>query len=81
VSLGFQRNVFEKLSVDLNITFRIFCIIDAIEQLSVYDPQIVGIAEALNPLKNLNAITLADFKKELAASKEQIEASRAAFLK
>ena len=64
-----------------NITFRIFCIIDAIEQLSVYDPQIVGIAEALNPLKNLNAITLADFKKELAASKEQIEASRAAFLK
>ena len=64
-----------------NITFRIFCIIDAIEQLSVYDPQIVGIAEALTPLKNLNAITLADFKKELAASKEQIEASRAAFLK
>ena len=64
-----------------NITFRVFCIIDAIEQLSVYDPQIVGVAEALNPLKNLNAITLADFKKELAASKEQIEASRAAFLK
>ena len=64
-----------------NITFRVFCIIDAIDQLSVYDPQIVGIAEALNPLKNLNAITLADFKKELAASKEQIEASRSAFLK
>ena len=64
-----------------NITFRVFCIIDAIEQLSVYDPQIVGVADALTPLKNLNAITLADFKKELAASKEQIEASRAAFLK
>lgn len=64
-----------------NITFRVFCIIDAIDQLSVYDPQIVGIAEALNPLKELNATTLADFKKELAASKEKIEASRAAFLK
>ena len=64
-----------------NITFRIFCIIDAIDQLSVYDPQIQGIAEALSPLKDLQATTLADFKKELASSKEKIEASRAAFLK
>ena len=64
-----------------NITFRLFCIIDAVDQLSVYDPQIQGIAEALNPLKDLQATTLADFKKELASSKEKIEASRAAFLK
>lgn len=64
-----------------NITFRMFCIIDALDQLSVYDPQIVGIAEALSPLKAINATTLADFKKELAESKGQIEASRAAFLK
>ena len=64
-----------------NITFRLFCIIDAVDQLSVYDPQIQGIAEALSPLKDLQATTLADFKKELAASKEKIEASRAAFLK
>lgn len=64
-----------------NITFRLFCIIDALDQLSVYDPQVQGIAEALNPLKELNATTLADFKKELESAKGKIEASRAAFLK
>ncbi|MDO4993333.1 MAG: hypothetical protein Q4E26_10315 [Prevotellaceae bacterium] len=64
-----------------NITFRLVCIINALNDLSVYDAQIQGIAEALNPLDNINATTLADFKKELQESKEKIEASRAAFLK
>ncbi|MCQ2220776.1 MAG: hypothetical protein MJZ12_05250 [Prevotella sp.] len=64
-----------------NITFRLFCLLDAMDRLSVYDPQIVGIAEGLEPLKNLNATTVEEFKKELTDSKEMIEASRAAFLK
>lgn len=64
-----------------NVTFRLFCIIDAMDRLSVYDPQIVGIAEGMAPLKNINATTVEEFKKELAESKQQIEASRAAFLK
>lgn len=64
-----------------NITFRLFCILDAMDRLSVYDPQIVGIAEGLEPLKNINATTVEEFKKELADSKEMIEASRAAFIK
>lgn len=65
-----------------NITFRLFCILDAMDALSQYDPQIVGIAEGLQPLKDLtDATTVADFKKALADSKEKIEASRAAFLK
>lgn len=65
-----------------NITFRLFCILDAMDRLSEYDPQIPGIAEGLNPLKGLtNATTVGEFKKALTESKEQIEASRAAFLK
>lgn len=63
------------------ITFRLWCVIDAMDRLSVYDPQIPGIAEALAPLKDIDATTVADFKKQLADSKEKIEASRAAFLK
>lgn len=65
-----------------NITFRLFCIMDAMDRLSVYDPQIVGIAEGLQPLQSItNATTVEDFKKVLTDSKEKIEASRAAFLK
>lgn len=64
-----------------NITFRLFCILDAMDRLSVYDPQIVGIAEGLEPLKNINATTVDELKKQLTESKEMIEASRAAFLK
>lgn len=63
------------------ITFRIVCILDAIDRLSVYDPQIPGIADALTPLKDINAITVEDFKKELVASKEKLAASRQDMLK
>lgn len=62
------------------ITFRLWCIVDAMDRLSVYDPQIPGIADALAPLKDIDAVTVADFKKQLAASKEKIEASRKAFI-
>lgn len=63
-----------------NITFRLFCIIDALDRLSAYDPQIPGIAEALDPLKDLNATTVEEFKKQLADAKEKLEVSRKAFL-
>lgn len=64
-----------------NITFRLICVIDALDRLSVYDAQIVGVAEALSPLKNLNATTVDEFKKQLEQSKSEIEASRVAFIK
>lgn len=63
-----------------NITFRLFCIIDALDRLAEYDPQVPGIAEALQPLKDINAITVDEFKKQLTEAKEQIEVSRKAFL-
>lgn len=64
-----------------NITFRMVCVIDALDNLSAYDPQVMGVSEALTPLKTLNAITVDQFKKQLNDAKEQIAASRAAFLK
>lgn len=64
-----------------NITFRLVCILDALDRLSVYDPQIPGIAESLSPLKVLNAVTVEEFKSQLATAKADIEASRNSLLK
>lgn len=64
-----------------NITFRLICIIDALEALSVYDPDVVGISEALEPLKNINSTTVAEFKQQLGESKEALAASRDSFIK
>lgn len=63
-----------------NITFRIVLIMDAIEQLSVYDAEIQGLAEAIQPLKKINATTVADLKKELAEIKVDLAKSREALL-
>lgn len=63
------------------ITFHLICILDALDRLSVYDSQIVGITEGLEPLKKINANTVADFKKQLAEVKEEIAASRDSLLK
>lgn len=64
-----------------DITFRLICIIDALDRLTQYDYNIIGIAEGLEPLKNLNATTVEEFKKQLEESKEAIKASRESFLK
>lgn len=64
-----------------DITFRLVCILDALDRLSVYDPQIPGIAEALEPLKVLNAVTVEEFKTQLNTAKADIEAARNALLK
>lgn len=63
------------------MTFHLVCILDALDGLSVYDPQIPGIAEALSPLKALNATSVAEFKKQLGEMKDQIKASREGLLK
>jgi len=64
-----------------DITFRLVCIFDALDRLSVYDPQIPGIAEALEPLKVLNAETVDEFKAQLAKASADIAAAREALLK
>lgn len=63
-----------------NVTFRLICILDALDRLSVYDPQIPGLAEACEPLKALNATSVEEFKTQLKDMKDQIAASRNALI-
>ncbi len=64
-----------------NVTFRVILVLDAINRLSEYDPEIKPIADALAPLDVLNATTVDEFKKQLAEAKESIDAARTALVK
>ena len=64
-----------------SVTFRIVLILDALNRLSEYDPEIKPVAEALAPLDVLNAMTLDEMKAQLAQAKDKIEAARAALIK
>ena len=64
-----------------NTTFRIVLILDALNRLAEYDPDIKPVAEALSTLDTLNAITVDELKTQLAESKEHIEAARKAITK
>jgi hypothetical protein len=59
-----------------NVTFRIFLIQDALGRLKQYDPDLDPVVKAVDPLKVLDAITVADFKKQLEEAKEMIATSR-----
>ena len=64
-----------------NSTFRIMLILDALDRLSEYDPDIKPVAEALAPLDVLNATTVNELKAQIAEAKDKIEAARAALVK
>ena len=64
-----------------NITFRVILVIDAINRLSEYDPDIKPIADAIAPLEVLNATTVDELKKQLNEAKDGIDAARAALVK
>ena len=64
-----------------NVSYRIILILDAVDRLSTYDPEIKPIAEALAPLKTLNATTLDELKSQLADAKDNIIAARKALVK
>ncbi len=64
-----------------NTTFRVVLILDALNRLSEFDPDIKPVAEALAPLDVLNATSVAELKKQLADAKEKIAAARAALAK
>jgi len=64
-----------------NITFRIILVLDAINRLKEYDPEIQPVAEALAPLDVLNAITVDELKSQLAEANDKIIAARAALIK
>lgn len=64
-----------------NITFRIILLQDAIERLTVYDPEIEPIAKAIEPLETLNAISVSQLKEQLEQVKEDLAVSRNNLLK
>ena len=73
-------SVFNDEAAD-KVSYRIILINDAIERLSTYDPEIKPIAEAIAPLKTLNATTLDELKSQLAEAKDNIVAARKALVK
>ena len=64
-----------------NVSFRIVLILDAVNRLAQYDPEVKPIAEALAPLDLLNATTVAELKNQLEEADEKIEAARKALVK
>ena len=64
-----------------NTTFRIVLILDALNRLAEYDPDIKPVAEALAPLDVLNATSVSELKAQLAESQDKIEAARKALIK
>ena len=63
------------------MTFRIILVLDAINRLSEYDPDIEPVAKALAPLDVLNATTVAELKDQIAKAKDQINDARKAIIK
>ena len=63
-----------------NVTFRIVLILDAVDRLSEYDPDIKPISEALAPLNVLNATTVDELKTQLNEAKDKINAARKALI-
>lgn len=64
-----------------NVTFRLICVLDGLDRLAAYDPAIPGIAEGLEPLKELNATSVEELKSQLTSAKDKIAAARESLLK
>ncbi len=63
-----------------NVTFRVVLVLDAINRLSQYDPEIKPIAEALAPLDVLNATTVNELKGQIMEAKDKIAEARKAII-
>ena len=64
-----------------NSSFRIVLILDALDRLSQYDPDLKYVVDALAPLNVLNATTVSELKSQLAEAKDKINAARQALIK
>jgi len=64
-----------------NTTFRIVLILDALNRLSEYDPDLQPVCEALAPLDVLNATTVEELKGQMTEAKADIEKAREALTK
>ncbi|MBO4819906.1 MAG: hypothetical protein J5548_00360 [Prevotella sp.] len=64
-----------------DVTYRIVLVLDALDRLTQYDPEVKPVAEALVPLKELNATSVKEFKDQLAKASDKIDAARKALIK
>ena len=64
-----------------NVTFRTILLLDAVNRLAQYDPDIKPVADALAPLDDLNATTVAEMDKQMTNLKTKIDAARKALIK
>jgi hypothetical protein len=64
-----------------NLTFRVVLILDAINRLAQYDPDMMPVVNALAPLEVINSTTVDELKKELAEVKDKVAEARAALVK
>jgi hypothetical protein len=72
-------SVFNDEAAD-KVTYRVILILDALNRLSVYDPEIKPVSEALAPLDVLNATTVSELKSQIAEAKDKIAAARKALV-
>lgn len=63
-----------------NVSLRIILIQDAINRLTEYDPELLPVAEAIDPLSVINAVTVAEFKQQLTEVMDQVAAARQALI-
>jgi hypothetical protein len=64
-----------------NVTFRIVLLSDAVSRLADYDPEFEPVANAVEALSPLNAISVSQLKAQLEEAKEKIAEARANLLK
>lgn len=64
-----------------DLTLHITLLKLSLDNLATYDRNIKELVDVLAPLNELNAISVVQFKEQLAKMKQQIEAARAALLK
>ena len=64
-----------------NVTFRIVLLSDAVSRLAEYDPEFEPVANAVEALSPLNAISVDQLKAQLEEAKEKIAEARANLLK
>ncbi|MBR1682870.1 MAG: hypothetical protein IJ767_00260 [Bacteroidaceae bacterium] len=63
-----------------NLSLRIILIQDALNRLTNYDPELITLAEAFDPLSVINAVTVEELKAQLAEAAPQIEEARTALV-
>ena len=63
-----------------NVSLRIILIQDAINRLTEYDPELLPVAEAIDPLAVINATTVDEFKKQIVEAGDQIAQARQALI-